>query len=138
VFMPRLLTIQLGSMSNGEEDRGRKHTHRCDRSFQIDRSALKLLCNSLTGLHVGLATWDCRDVLRIRKDRVKVLFKHLPYRLPMSSGRFHGNMLDPKLFSQRTSSSRSRVLQPKLLRRFWGLLSLFAQHAGCDRRLVNV
>jgi hypothetical protein len=58
---------------------------------------LEQLRNPLKVLHVGLATWDCLDVLRIRKAHVKVLFKHVPHRLPINSGRFHGNMLDAEI-----------------------------------------
>jgi len=52
--------------------------------------------NPLTVLHIGLATWDRLDMLRIRQEHLKVLFEYIPDRFPIDSGRFHGNMPDPE------------------------------------------
>jgi hypothetical protein len=48
----------------------------------------------MTVLHVGLTAWNPLDVLRVRQEHLKVLFKYVPHWLPIDSGRFHGNMLD--------------------------------------------
>jgi hypothetical protein len=48
---------------------------------------LEQLCNLLTALHIGFATGDRLDMLRIRKDHLKVFFKYIPDKLPINSSR---------------------------------------------------
>jgi hypothetical protein len=59
--------------------------------------------------HVGLAARHRLDVLSVSKHHMKVLFEHVPDRLPIHASRLHGNMPDiqaPEPLSQLTEVSR--------------------------------
>jgi hypothetical protein len=43
-------------------------------------------------VHVGLATWDVPDVLRVRQHELETLFQDMPDRFPVDAGGLHGNV----------------------------------------------
>ena len=77
-------------------------------------------------------------MLSIRKHHMKMLFEHVPDRLPIHTGRFHGNMPDtkaPEPLGQLTQISRSAAKAAQMLLR---LVLLLEQNTNRYRRLMHI